>query len=247
MAEFDMTAAASIKNETLDKFWSETGHGRTSYDWFLQAITLGRSVARLGPNEFIGLGNGILIDGSWIDDSWEGRNLLLTNAHVCNSDPEFQTEYPYPLGPEEITATFLGSEGKPIQIDVKDNLWISSISEFDASLLEISDIPAGTAEKAPIVAKIPTFDDWPEKRLYLLGHPQQLDLRLLLQGNTLVTVGERYFHYMKSNNFLFSGCPIFNYNWELVGMHSSVSRVKSVNEGIRIDRILKEIRRAFLA
>jgi hypothetical protein len=243
MAEFDMTAAAAMKNETLEKFWGETGHGRTSYDWFLQAITRGRSVARLGPNEFDGLGSGILIDGSWIDDSWDGRNLLLTNAHVCTNDPAAKAQYPYPPGPEEITATFLGSEGKPIQINVETILWTSSTSEFDASLLEISNIPAGTAEKAPIAAKIPTFADWPEKRLYLLGHPQHLDLRLLLQGNNLVTVSERYFHYMKSNNFLFSGSPIFNYNWELVGIHSSASRDKSVNEGIRIDQVLKEIRR----
>ena len=241
--EVDLTA---VKTQNLEKVWSETKY--QSLEWLLNAVARTRCVARLGPNMFEGWGSGFLVDGSWIDDSWRDRNLLLTNAHVCTDDPAVQLQYPYPKGPEENTATFLGSLGegaKPIQIDVNKVLWTSPPSELDASLLEIADVPIG-AEKAPRSKEIPSFDGWKEKRVNILGHPQGLTLRVSLQDNDLVSVDERYLHYRTPTDPGSSGSPIFNQHWELVGLHHSASKEMQANEGIRLDRILEEIRKALL-
>jgi V8-like Glu-specific endopeptidase len=244
MAELDLTG---VKTQDLEKVWGDTGY--KSLEWLLQAVARTRSVARLGPNMFEGWGSGFLVDGSWIADSWSDRKLLLTNAHVCTNDPEVQAQYPYPKGAEENTATFLGSLGEgvePIQSKVNEVLWTSPPSELDASLLEIADVPKG-AEKAPLAAEIPSFEVWPEKRVNILGHPQGLSLRVSLQDNNLVSVGERYLHYQTPTDPGSSGSPIFNQNWELVGIHHSASKEKQANEGIRLDRILEEIRKTLLA
>jgi S1-C subfamily serine protease len=241
--EVDLTA---VKTQHLEKVWGETKY--QSLEWLLKAVARTRCVARLGPNMFEGWGSGFLVDGSRIEDSWSDRKLLLTNAHVCTNDPEVQAQYPYPKGAEANTATFLGSLGEgaePIQIKVNEVLWTSPPSGLDASLLEIEDIPKG-AEKAPLSKEIPSFDKWPEKRVNILGHPKGLNLRVSLQDNKLVSVDNRYLHYRTPTDPGSSGSPIFNQNWELVGIHHSASKEMQANEGIRLDRILEEIRKALL-
>jgi hypothetical protein len=235
-----------VKVQHLEKVWSDTGY--KSLEWLLQAVARTRSVARLGPNRYEGWGSGFLVDGAWIDGKWSDRMLLLTNAHVCTNDPEVQAQFPYPKGPEANTATFLGSLGQgaeAIQIKVNNVLWTSPPSALDASLLEIAELPPG-AEKAPLAKEIPGLENWKEKRVNILGHPQGLSLRVSLQDNQLVSVGDRYLHYKTPTDPGSSGSPIFNQNWELVGIHHSASREMQANEGIRIDRILEDIRKKLL-
>ena len=242
MAQVDLT---EVETRNLEKVFGDTGY--QSLDWLLQAVARTRSVARLGPNKFEGWGSGFLVAGFWIDASWSDRKLLLTNAHVCTNDSDVQAQYPYPKDAAENTATFLGAIGEgaePIQIQVNEVLWTSPPSELDASLLEIEDVPKGV-EKAPLCAKIPSLDKWQEKRVNILGHPMGLNLRVSLQDNRLVSVDERYLHYQTPTDPGSSGSPIFNQNWELVGIHHSASREMRANEGIRIDRILEEIRETF--
>jgi hypothetical protein len=243
-AQVDLTA---VKKQNLEKVWGETKY--QSLDWLLQAVARTRCVARLGPNKFEGWGSGFLVDGSWIDQSWSDRKLLLTNAHVCTNDSTVQAQYPYPKGAEENTATFLGSmgeEAEPIEIQVKEVLWTSEPSELDASLLELADVPKET-EKAPLLLQIPSFDRWQGKRVNILGHPRGLSLRVSLQDNDLVSVDERYLHYRTPTDPGSSGSPIFNQKWELVGIHHSASKEKQANEGIRLDRIIEAIRKKLLA
>lgn len=235
-----------VKAQHLEKVWGDTGY--KSLEWLLQAVSRSRSVARLGPNKYEGWGSGFLVDGSWIHDSWSDRNLLLTNAHVCTDDIEVQAQFPYPKGPEENTATFLGSLDQgtdATQIKVNKVLWTSPPSELDASLLEIAELPKGV-EKAPLAKEIQDFDNWQEKRVNILGHPKGLSLRVSLQDNNLVSVGERYLHYNTPTDQGSSGSAIFNQNWELVGIHHSASKTMQANEGIRIDRILEDIRKRLL-
>jgi V8-like Glu-specific endopeptidase len=62
----------------------------------------------------------------------------------------------------------------------------------------------------------------------------------------LVSVDERYLHYRTPTDPGSSGSPIFNQKWELVGIHHSASKEKQANEGIRIDRILEDIRKTLI-
>ena len=243
ISKVDLTA---VNAQNLETVLGDTGY--KSVEWLLQAVACTRCVARLGPNKLKGMGSGFLVDGSWIDGGWSDRNLLLTNAHVCTNDPEVQAQYPYPKGADENTATFMGSfadDTKPVEINVNDVLWTSPPSKLDASLLEIADIPQA-AEKAPLLREIPSIERWPEKRVNILGHPMGMNLQISLQDNNLVSVGERYLHYQTPTDPGSSGSPIFNQDWQLVGIHHSASKEMQANEGIRIDRILEEIRKALL-
>lgn len=243
ISKVDLTA---VNAQDLETVWGDTGY--KSVEWLLQAVACTRCVARLGPNKLKGMGSGFLVDGSWIDGGWSDRKLLLTNAHVCTNDPEVQAQYPYPKGADENTATFMGSfaEGtKPIEINVNDVLWTSPPSKLDASLLEIADIPQA-AEKAPLLREIPSIERWSEKRVNILGHPMGMSLQISLQDNNLVSVGDQYLHYQTPTDPGSSGSPIFNQDWQLVGIHHSASKEMQANEGIRIDRILEEIRKALL-
>ena len=233
---------SAIESGNLEKVWGDTKY--QSLEWLLQAVTRTRGVARMGPSMYEGWGSGFLVDGAWIDDGWSDRKLLMTNAHVCTNDRAVQSQFPFPKGAEGNTATFLGLLGKgtkPEQIDVREVLWTSPPSELDASLLEIAEIPKG-AENPPRVEATPGFDDWPEKRVNILGHPHGKTLRVSLQDNKLVSVGDRYLHYQTPTDPGSSGSPIFNQNWELVGIHHSASKEKKANEGIRLDRIVDEMR-----
>lgn len=243
ISKVDLTA---VNAQDLETVWGDTGY--KSVEWLLQAVACTRCVARLGPNKLKGMGSGFLVDGSWIDGGWSDRKLLLTNAHVCTNDPEVQAQYPYPKGADDNTATFMGSfaeDTKPIEINVNDVLWTSPPSKLDASLLEIADIPQA-AEKAPLLREIPSIERWPEKRVNILGHPMGMNLQISLQDNNLVSVGDRYLHYQTPTDPGSSGSPIFNQDWQLVGIHHSASKEMQANEGIRIDRILEEIRKALL-
>ena len=234
---------SSIEVGNLEKVWGDTHY--QSLEWLLQAVSRTRGVARLGPSMYEGWGSGFLIDGAWIDEGWSDRKLLMTNAHVCTNDPVVQSQFPFPKGADGNTATFLGLLGKrtkPEQIDVLKVLWTSPPSELDASLLEIGEVPNG-AECPPRIEATPGFEEWPEKRVNILGHPRGMTLRVSLQDNKLVSVGDRYLHYQTPTDPGSSGSPIFNQNWELVGIHHSASKEKQANEGIRLDRILDEIRR----
>lgn len=243
ISKVDLTA---VKAQDLETVWGDTGY--KSVEWLLQAVACTRCVARLGPSKFKGLGSGFLVDGSWIDGSWSDRKLLLTNAHVCTNDPDVQAQYPYPRGADENTATFMRSfaeDTKPIEINVNEVLWTSPPSKLDASLLEIADIPQA-AEKVQLLREIPSIERWPEKRVNILGHPMGMNLQISLQDNNLVLVGDRYLHYQTPTDPGSSGSPIFNQDWQLVGIHHSASKEMQANEGIRIDRILEEIRKALL-
>jgi hypothetical protein len=243
ISKVDLTAVIAQDLETV---WNDTGY--KSVEWLLQAVASTRCVARLGPSKLKGLGSGFLVDGAWIDQGWSDRKLLLTNAHVCTNDPGIQAQPPYPRGADENTATFMGSfaEGtRPIEVNVNKVLWTSPPSELDASLLEIADIPQA-AEKTRLLREIPSVERWPEKRVNILGHPMGLNLQISLQDNHLVSVGERYLHYQTPTDPGSSGSPIFSQDWQLVGIHHSASREMQANEGIRIDRILEEIRKALL-
>jgi S1-C subfamily serine protease len=233
---------SAIEAGNLEKVWGDTHY--QSLEWLLQAVARTRGVARLGPNMYEGWGSGFLVDGAWIDDGWSDRKLLMTNAHVCTNDPAVQTQFPFPKGAEGNTATFLGLLGrgtKPVQIDVLEVLWTSPPSELDASLLEIAEVPKG-AENPPRIEATPGFTDWPEKRVNILGHPHGMTLRVSLQDNKLISVGDRYLYYQTPTDPGSSGSPIFNQAWELVGIHHSASKDKQANEGIRLDRIVEQIR-----
>jgi S1-C subfamily serine protease len=236
-AAVDLT---DIDSEGLEKVWGDTGY--KPLKWLQSALERAYCVARLGPDVYEGTGTGFLIDPTWIRPSWAGRHLLLTNAHVCTNDEEIQRQFPYPSPPEKTVAAFLGlaRASDPVEVRVAGLVWTSRPSELDATLLEIKEPPAGT-QLPPLASQLPQTHG-PGARVNIVGHPKGLGVRVSLQDNELTSIGDRYLHYRTPTDPGSSGSPIFNQEWELIGLHHSASTARQANEGIRIDVILDAIR-----
>ena len=230
------------KAENYEKVWGKTRY--KSLNWLNLALQCANSVARIGSNKYDGDGTGFLFNGAWISDDWKGKHLLLTNAHVCSNDDDVQAQYPYPSPPEALTAAFLGAGGarEALELKFKELVWTSPPSELDATLLLLEDVPAGFHPPKELSQRKPPVTLKGDSRLNILGHPKGLDLRISLQDNITVDVGERYVHYQTPTDPGSSGSPVFNQNWQLVALHHASSSQKQANEGIRIDVIIDAIK-----
>ena len=230
--------------ENYEKVWDKTNY--KSLKWLNNALARAKSVARIGPNKYDGDGTGFLFDGAWIGDQWAGKPLLLTNAHVCSNDPVVQNQYPYPPPPEELTAAFLGSGGAGEAAELKfcELIWTSKPSKLDATLLLLESVPDGCTPP-PLTNRRPPVTVKGDARLNILGHPKGLDLRISLQDNKIIDVGEKYVHYRTPTDPGSSGSPVFNQKWELVALHHAASTKKQANEGVRMDVIINAISSAF--
>jgi DNA/RNA endonuclease G (NUC1) len=225
-----------------EKVWGQTGY--KSLRWLSQAFERAAGVARIGPNKYDGDGTGFLFDGSWISEEWAGRHLLITNAHVCSDDPDVQAQYPYPQGSDALTAAFLGSgtAEETEELRFTGVVWTSPPSLLDATLLELAGPPPEGATPPPRTNRVPPVSLKGDARLNILGYPKGLDLRISLQDNEATGVGETYVHYRTPTDPGSSGSPVFNQSWQLVALHHASSNGSKTNEGVRIDRILEQVR-----
>ncbi len=229
------------KAPSYEKVFGETGY--QPLRWIQKALTSARSVARIGPDKYDGRGTGFLFDGAWALDELRGRPLLLTNAHVCSNDPDVQGAYPYPDSHDNLTAAFLDAGGADhaTEYSFKRVLWSSKPSELDATLLELEEHPAD--RKPPTIqTATPVLNEAVDKRLNILGHPRGLDMRISLQDNEIVSVGDKYVHYRTPTDPGSSGSPVFDQDWRLVALHHAASTARKANEGVLIDAILEQIK-----
>ncbi len=231
-AQVDLSPADAPKYERV---YGDTGY--KPLKWLHRALERARCVARLGPDKFEGWGTGFLFDGAWLGDDYAERHLLLTNAHVVSDDPKVQARFPNPQGPEENTAVFLGGdEASSAELEVRELLWTSPPAELDATLLEIDPPPAG-AKPPPLAKKLPATEG-KDARVNVIGHPRGFSVRISLQDNQMVQVGDPFLHYRTPTDPGSSGSPVFNQNWELVALHHASSAALSANEGVRMDILL---------
>ena len=224
----------------------EKVYGQTSYKsirWLLSALTISKSIVRLGPNKFEGTGTGFVFEGSWISEKYKNRRFIMTNAHVCSDDQDVQQQIPYPDPPEALVATFLGtgSADGAEEIPCKSVFWTSPPNDLDATLIEIDALPNGI-EPLDISYRKPPVTENGDARLNILGHPKGLDMRISLQDNTFVGLDETYLWYKTPTDGGSSGSPVFDQQWKLVGLHHASASAKRANEGIRIDVILERLR-----
>ena len=227
-------------------------------DWLKTALRRSQSVARLGPSLYEGDGTGFVVDGSEIGPAFKNRPLLMTNAHVCTDNDDLRMflrrrHQINPLKPGETVVGFLGVDahhGGHQPIRVKRVLYSSppeSFAEksdnvsnsFDTSLLELEAIPVEaeplsfSANRAPI-----QIDD----RVNIIGYPRGRTLAVSIQDNLVVKTDQRHLWYRAPTDPGSSGSPVFDQDWNVVGLHHSSSAEHEANEGIRMEKIIADIR-----
>ena len=171
-------------------------------------------------------------------DAPEDELLLLTNAHVISVDEGA-------VLPGDARITFESAPAVTYQVD-GDVVWSSPIVELDATLVR-TDPPLAEYSPMPIAAVLPDLNS----RVYIIGHPQGRPLSYSIYDNRLLNTPEPQLHYRTPTEGGSSGSPVFNRQWQLIGLHHkgnlSVSipgleGLRPTNEGIMFRAISTRVR-----
>lgn len=82
-------------------------------------------------------------------------------------------------------------------------------------------------------------------RLNVVQHPQGRKKEVVVQQNELTDVHTNVIHYYSDTDYGSSGSPVFNNTWDLMALHHARKPAESANEGIRIDKIVTDLRSEF--
>ncbi len=222
-----------------------------SYKWYATGLQRCQLVARIGLDSAKGYGTGFLVKGSDVSPAYGDEPLLLTNAHVVSNDPEVRKAHAA-LVPEEAVIMFeaLGPE----EYRVAELLWTSPPEQLDATLLRIENVEALQAKvnEIPVMKLAKTLPIVEETtRVYVIGHPLGGTLSFSLQDNLLLDHEDPRIHYRTPTEGGSSGSPVFNRQWDLIGLHHAGSKTMprlngksgtyAANEGIWLHAIIRAI------
>ena len=181
-----------------------------------------------------------------LNPAWGEQQLFITNSHVISNNPiDYRT-----LRPEQAEITFDGLHGGGIdQPRYKvEWLWESPINELDTTILKL-DRKVDDAPELPISLELPEVDE--KNRIYIIGHPHAGELSYSLQDNVLLSYNDIRIQYRSPTDPGSSGSPLFNKNWELIGIHHAGSatmprldnpdEMHPANEGIPLNAIITAI------
>jgi hypothetical protein len=236
--------------QSLDKNDYEMVFGADSFqtfEWYQLGIARCRSVARIGRDASQGQGTGFLIKGSELHVNFGDELLLLTNAHVVSDDPQVIGEH-RSLLPHEAVVTFQALDKQKYK--VARLLWTSPPHELDATILQL-DKPVNDPDIYPMAQVLPFVKT--SERVYIIGHPAGGTLSFSLQDNALLDHQDPpgKIHYRTPTVGGSSGSPVFNRNWDLIGLHHSANKsmpmlnqktgTYEANEGIWIRAIVRAL------
>ncbi|HEY4338181.1 MAG TPA: serine protease, partial [Puia sp.] len=219
-----------------------------TYQWYLRGLKACSAVARIGRDSSKGFGTGFLLDGGQLSEALRGKMVLFTNSHIISNDPATNNSSLYP---DQAVAT-LEALDQTIQLRFDRIIFNSSLYELDTTILTF-DPPSEEKLIAirehiysySLAKRLPAADQ--KQRIYIIGHPSGGALQVSLQDNILLAHNDRLMHYRTPTEGGSSGSPVFNDEWELIGIHHGGSdRVRpldgsgipyAANEGISLAAI----------
>ena len=220
------------------------------------ARAVGRIRIRGAGGRPLGYGTGSLV----------GPRLLLTNHHVLNA-PEQATASTVEFNVQE------GPDGKPLTPEVfelapQDFFVTDAVLDF--TLVAVGQRGSGGADLEAFGWNRARPDDDPiliEEYVNIVQHPGGQPKQLALRDNQVVDLLPDFLHYRADTQPGSSGAPVFNDQWEVVGLHHSgvprrdgqgtilardgghwtqemgEDRIDWIaNEGVRLSRILQHIK-----
>jgi hypothetical protein len=239
-------AVAETPGKTLEKVLGK--EGVVTLGWYKLGLDRARVVAKILNPAGDGYGTGFLVRGADLLPAYGDAILLLTNAHVVSSDPAVRARHGS-LDPDDATIVFEAFDAVGGQeFRVQELLWTSPPEELDASLLRI-DPPVPSLQPYSLAKNLPLADG--VQKVYVIGHPGGRTLSISLNDNLLLDWDDRLIHYRAPTEGGSSGSPVFNQQWQLIGLHHAGSltmqKLKgqegtyAANEGIWIQRIIKAL------
>lgn len=176
---------------------------------YRQGMFVAGSICHLLLGERYPAGTGFAMHGSDLHPLLAGRRVIVTNEHVV---PRLERDG---LRAEELTARF-EANGQTNVCDLRP-VWWSDRTDLDITLLvsdelDASDIRGLTpAKRLPIVRA--------GAHVYVVGHPGGGGIQLSIRGNDLIDHDDVRLHYLAPTSKGSSGSPVFDHDWNLIGVH----------------------------
>lgn len=238
------TAAPALPPEALERMFSPTY--LSTLENYRRGLRCAEKVARINEKgDDLGSGSGFLLRGADLHPSFGPAPVLLTNAHVL----DLQTETHSALRPDEATVSFEAGPYAGRPFDVRAILWRSPVDELDTVVAVL----AGDFDDKFVCDVAPRLPA-PEvpNHIYLIGHPGGGGLSYSMQDTLLLDHDSVRLHYRTPSTGGSSGCPAFNRNWQVLGIHHAGSDKMSrlhkkpgtyqANEGFSIKAIREKIK-----
>jgi V8-like Glu-specific endopeptidase len=228
--------------------------------WLQMALDRCRNIGLVTQRDGRGVGTGFVVNGRSLSERLDDDWYFLTNSHVVTDDEKVLTRAPVdrrPLKPAEAFITFeLLFESEPREYRVEPEVvWTSPPEALDATLLRLNEPFYDNVECYPVNQELP--DPNAKPRIYIAGHPGGRSLTVSLHDNHLLEFDERLIRYRTPTDPGSSGSPVFNDQWELVGLHHAGSEKKeslrnpgsthAANEGMRIGALMQQIQASYEA
>lgn len=166
-----------------------------------------------------------------------GADLLLTNHHVLFDDVGPATAVEAWFGFE---LSFGGAARDYTVVACKPETIVGKADHDWAVVRTATSMP----ESARVIPLNGATAPEPLDRVYIIQHPQGREKKIGMIHNVVVAVTEDVIQYRTDTEAGSSGSPVFNEQWQLVGLHhrwgSTVrdGRTEYYNQGRRIDRVV---------
>ena len=215
-----------------------------SLTWYRNGLARCRAVARIQTFNDDGIGTGFLVAGTDLHPDLPTL-VLVTNGNVV----------PEGIRPEDAVVVFYGLDEDPGQRNrfrVAQQCWYepSTAPGLNIAILELDGYPAD-GEPVPLAKGLPR-KPISNSRAYVIGHPRGLaQPQFSLQDNILLDYDDRVLHYRSPTEGGSSGSPVFDNQWNLIGVHhaggvdlprlNNAGGTYAANEGITLPAIRQRL------
>ncbi len=203
--------------ESLEKILSK--EDTVPFAVYARGVDVAQEVCIIRDRYDYPVGTGFVLPGSELSESWGDELVLVTNAHVI----------PESIGTDEAKAVFTKMKSAaggdaPAMADDLEILWSSRSNALDVTVLKFgSDSMARLDKPIQLAGKTPSLEQ-KDPFVYVIGHPAGKPLSMSIRGNELIDLDERKLHYMAPTEPGSSGSPVFDKEWNLVGVHRAGSK-----------------------
>ncbi len=249
-----LESLAKIPQERHEAVLGEIG--TRTYNWVQEGIARAHSVALVRRNGSAH-GTGFVVRGGDLREDLGDELLVMTNAHVVSEPPEKNA-----ASIAQATVSFELAGGQTARHKVWEIVWQSPSSAHDVALLRVKPgVPDGIAP-LEFTNKLPAWLERKQARVHVIGHPggremsfsfddsQLLDYEHAIYGDPASTAPCRI-HYRSPTEKGSSGSPVFDENWNVIGIHHAGGSfaqmlngergVYAANEGLWIETIRRAI------